>query len=224
MKLIKDIQNNLSLDSIKYFTSFKYEEAPYANMDFPEIGNIDLFNIVDKPKANSSKQTLNELQYISKLSNNRSQKDINLIYIVDKNPINLYDPIIKKHKLEFDYQLFYKIYNTCLLSIIGHLKFYYNRARPFQIAEALDIKINRIVTKTHHTPSYPSGHTMYAALIAELLIDRYPDHKSKIESITKQVGLGRVLQGVHYPSDNIASIQIVKSLFPNLKKYFTESK
>ena len=71
MKLIKDIQNNLSLDSIKYFTSFKYEESPYANMDFPEIGNIDLFNIVDKPKANSSKQTLNELQYISKLSKNQ---------------------------------------------------------------------------------------------------------------------------------------------------------
>jgi hypothetical protein len=65
---------------------------------------------------------------------------------------------------------------------------------------------------------------MYAALIGEFLIDQYPEHKSKIDAITERTGLARVLQGIHYPSDNKASIQIVKTIFPNLKQYFTKER
>jgi len=223
-RIISEIQNNLSLDSLKYFSDFKYEESPYASMDFPEIGNINLFNIVQAPEKNSSQKTLEELNYISRLTNNRSQQDIDLIYIVDEDPMILYKSLIKKHNLRFDDQLFGQMYYTCLLPMVDHLKYFYNRARPFQVAELLDIKIDRIITRTHHTPSYPSGHTMYAALIGEFLIDQHPEHKSKIEAITEQTGLGRVLQGVHYPSDNKASIQIVKTIFPNLKQYFTKER
>ena len=220
-RIISEIQNNLSLDSLKYFPDFQYEESPYANMDFPEIGDIDLFNIVQQPNKNSSQETLSELKYISRLTTNRSKEDIDLVYLVDEDPILLFYPLIKELNLKFDEQLFRTTYYTCLIAIVDHLKYFYNRARPFQIAELLDIKIDRIITKTHHTPSYPSGHTMYAALIAEILTSEYPEHKSKFDTLTDQTGLARVLQGVHYPSDNAASIKIVKTIFPNLKKYFS---
>ena len=223
-RIISQIQNNLILDSLKYFPDFTYDQSPYANMDFPEIGNIDLFSIVEQPNKNSSPETLSELKYISRLTTNRSKEDIDLIYLVDEDPILLFYPLIKDLNLKFDEQLFRTTYYTCLIAIVDHLKYFYNRARPFQIAELLNIKIDRIITKTHHTPSYPSGHTIYAALIAEFLIDQHPEHKSKIESITKRTGLGRVLQGVHYPSDNKASIQIAKTIFPNLKQYFTKER
>ena len=223
-RIISQIQNNLILDSLKYFPDFTYDQSPYANMDFPEIGNIDLLSIVEQPNKNSSPETLSELKYISRLTTNRSKEDIDLIYLVDEDPILLFYPLIKELNLKFDEQLFRTIFRTCLIAIVDHLKYFYNRARPFQIAELLNINIDRIITKTHHTPSYPSGHTIYAALIAEFLIDQHPEHKSKIESITERTALGRVIQGVHYPSDNKASIQIAKTIFPNLKQYFTKER
>jgi len=223
-RIISQIQNSLSLDSLKYFPDFEYDESPYANMDFPEVGNIDLFNIVNRPNKNSSKETIEELRYISRLTANRSKEDIDLVYLVDEDPLLLFYPLIKKLNLKFDEQLFKTTYYTCLIAIVDHLKYFYNRARPFQIAELLDIKIDRIITKTHHSPSYPSGHTMYAALIAEFLISEYPEYKSKFDALTDQTGLARVLQGVHYPSDNRAAIQIVKTIFPNLKQYFTKER
>lgn len=222
MTLIKDIQINLSLDNLKYFPDFKYEESPYANMDFPEIGDIDLFDIVEHPQKNSSAETLREIQYISQATNNRSQQDVDLVYTVDQDPLLLFDPVIKELNLNFDRELFSQAYYRCLIAIVDHLKYFYNRARPFQVAELLNIKIDRIITKTHHTPSYPSGHTMYAALIGEFLKYDYPQHSTKFDALVKQTGLARVLQGVHYPSDNAASIQIVKTIFPNIKKYFSE--
>jgi hypothetical protein len=223
-RIISEIQNNFSLDSLKYFPDFEYNESPYANMDFPEIGKIDLFSIVGQPNKNSSQETLSELKYISRLTTNRSKEDIDLIYLVDEDPMLLFYPLIKKLNLKFDEQLFKTTYYTCLIAIVDHLKYFYNRARPFQIAELLDIKIDRIITKTHHSPSYPSGHTMYAALIAEFLISEHPEHKSKFDTLAGKTGLARVIQGVHYPSDNRAAIQIVKTIFPNLKQYFTKER
>lgn len=221
MRIISDIQKNLQLDSITYRADFDYSKSPYAKIKFPEVGSIDLFNIVDKPYTNSSKNVLNELETIAKSTHNRSKSDLDLIYTVDEDPLILFRELADDLSIDFSENLFHHMYRASVLHIINHLKLFYNRARPFQLAEKLNININRIITKTHHTASYPSGHTMYAALASEILINDYPEHKNKFDDVTKQVGLARVLQGVHYPSDNQASIKIMKTIFPDLKKYYT---
>ena len=220
-KLIRSVQDQLSLDNIKYYQNFTYQNSVYANMEFPEVGGIDIFSITSNPAKNSSQQTRKEIEYLSDITSNRSSADIELVYLVDTDPLLLFYPLIEKLNIVFNKDLFTRIYNLCLISIVDHLKFFYNRARPFQIAEKLDIPLQRIITKTHHTASYPSGHTMYAALAAEILKDEYPDHGSKFEEQTARCAFARELQGVHYPSDNNASIKIVKTIFPNLKQYYT---
>lgn len=221
MRIISDIQKNLQLDNITYRDPFDYNESPYAKIKFPELGSIDLFKIVDNPYANSSKNTLTELESIAKSTHNRSQSDLDLIYTVDTDPLILFRELAEDLSINFSENIFHNMYRFSVLHMINHLKLFYNRARPYQLAEKLDINIDRIITKTHHTASYPSGHTIYAALAAEILISDYPEHKNKFNDVTKQVGLARVLQGVHYPSDNRASIEIMKTIFPNLKKYYT---
>ena len=217
--LISQIQNNLALDKIKFLPNFEYQSSPYASVKFPEIGNIDLFNIIDEPPKNSSIATKKELEHIHELTKSRSKEDKDLIYLADEDPILLFYPLIKELNLKFDKQLFRSAYYHCLIAIIDHLKHFYNRARPIQIAEKLDIPIDVIVTSTHHTPSYPSGHTMYAAFIGELLKKDYPEHTNKIDQLVRKTGYARVLQGVHYPSDNIAAIKIVNKIFPNIYSY-----
>jgi hypothetical protein len=222
MRLISAIQNNITIDNIKYAQNFEYMKSSYSLMSFPEIGDIDLFRIVDNPPANSSETTIDELQIISRMANNRSQQDIDLVYQVDYEPLGIFYPVIEENNLVFDENLFFTSYYKCVSAIIDHLKFFYNRARPFQIAEHHNIHIDRIITKTHKTPSYPSGHTMYAALAAAILTDDYPEHKTKFDALVDQCGTARVLQGVHYPSDNEASKRIMSTIYPSIKSYFTQ--
>jgi acid phosphatase (class A) len=221
MSFVNSIQKTLSdklseIDGLKYYTDLEYEKSHYANMTFPELGNINLFSIVDRPPKNSSPHTKKELEYIARQANNRSIEQIKFVYEIDENPLILFEkrvPYFPYHKLN-------TIYMNIVTSLIDHLKWYYNRARPFQVAQYYNINIDILETRTHHTPSYPSGHTMYAALAGEILKSIYPDKRAIFDELITKVGHARVLQGVHYPTDNIASIQIIKTIYPKLSEYY----
>lgn len=219
-RLIAKIDTQINLDNLKYSPDFDYKKSHYASMDFPEVGDIDLFNIVSDPPKNSSLETKNELLYLKKVTSNRNSSDIDLVHEVDADPMFLFNDIIEKQKLDFPKMFFTAVYNTCVIAIVDHLKYYYNRPRPYQLAEHYNIPISRIITKTHKTPAYPSGHTMYAALIAEILADKYPQHQSEFNKLVDLCGKGRELQGVHYPSDNEVSKKIIATIYPELKKYY----
>tara|TARA_R110002074_G_scaffold156071_2_gene312147 strand:- start:32 stop:718 length:687 start_codon:yes stop_codon:yes gene_type:complete len=219
-KLIKEINDHINIDKVRYIDNFEYKESHYASMDFPEVGKIDLFKIVSEPNKNSSEETKKELQYLQSITNNRSKADLDLIYSIDDDPMHLFKKVINKYNLNFSVRFFTTAYYTCVIAIIDHLKFYHNRPRPYQLAEHYDMSINRIITKTHKTPAYPSGHTMYAALISQILSDKYPRHRTELDKLVDLCGKARELQGVHYPSDNEAAKKIIKTIYPELKKYY----
>ena len=225
MSLIDDIQKALAeklndIDSLKYRTDLEYHQSPYANMNFPELGGINIFSIAPKPAKNSSPETKKELEYIVKFANNRTIEDIKFVYLVDEEPLVPFEQELKKHNVEFPYHKFNTIYNNVVTAIVDHTKFFYNRARPFQVAPYYNIKIDRLITNTHHTPSYPSGHTIYGALAAEILKEKYPEKTAVFDKLVHKIGHARVLQGVHYPSDNEASIKIIKTIYPKLSEYY----
>jgi len=224
-KLISKVKDNLNnsifdVDSIKYLSSFNYLKSGYSNQTFPEFKDINIFQMVSKPVKNSSKETKEELNNISNLTNNRSLEEIKLVYAVDNDPFSIFKPIIKQYSLNFNYSKLKQMYFESTLPLIQHLKFYYNRARPFQIASKLNIAIDILTTSTHQTPSYPSGHTIYCALVGEVLSESYPDKRAIFDNIVQKCAKARVLQGVHYDSDNQASLQITKKIYPYLKKYY----
>ncbi len=221
-RLIKKIDSQINLDKLQYAPEFNYNESNYASMEFPEVGDIDLFSIVLEPDKNSSQETKNELLYLSNITKNLSQSQKDLVYKIDNNAGSLLEDFIKENNIKFPYKFFTSVFYTSLIAIVDHLKFYYNRPRPYQLAYYYNIEITRIVTKSHKTPAYPSGHTMYAALIAEIIIDKYPEYKNQVSQLVDLCGKARELQGVHYPSDNIAAKKIIKTIYPELKKYYIE--
>ena len=220
--IIKHTSDIFELDSLQYAQGFNYEKSVYQRVEFAELEGINLFDIVRSPLKNSSDETKREINDIAKITQNRTPEEIQLVHKTDIDPLLLYHPVIDRLNMVLDLKAFNTMYYRSLSEIIDHLKFYYNRPRPYQLADMLSVSINRIITKTHRTPSYPSGHTMYAALASEMLSDKYPQHKAELDKLSRMTGHARVLQGVHYPSDNIASVKIVKKIFPNIKKYFME--
>jgi membrane-associated phospholipid phosphatase len=107
-------------------------------------------------------------------------------------------------------------------------KGFWNRPRPIQLAKLLNIKLDAIITDTVHSASYPSGHTVYSSLVANIIRDLYPQvNTSQLDKVVTDTAKARMMQGVHYPSDNQASIIFSKFVFNKLnailkKDYYNE--
>lgn len=77
----------------------------------------------------------------------------------------------------------------------------YHRIRPYN----LDKTLTPICKTTTKDNSYPSGHTTSGYLLALTLIDMVPEQREAILARADNYGHDRLVCGVHYPSDLVAS-------------------
>lgn len=207
------------IDSLGFDTIFL--EQPLS-----KLVDFDWKKILKPPAKNSSQTTIEELLLISKTTKNRTKKDIELVYNIDQDMDTPFILLLNKYKLKYPQNyidLFYDIVHPILLNVKG----FWNRPRPNQLAKLYNINIDLIKTDTTHTAAYPSGHTVYTSLVASILKDIYPQiDQKKLENIVLETARARVMQGVHYPSDNQASLIFTKFVFnklnPKLRKYYND--
>lgn len=221
IRLISKIQKNIiernNIDTITYDPNFIFDKSIYATYKFSSIG-FDVLSALSKPPKNSSDVTRSEILEISRKTLNRTPEEAKMVYLVDKNPLLWLAPTLEKLNINFTVPMLENLYYPNIAPLVSTLKYFYNRARPLQLADYYDVDIKLIYTKSHHTPAYPSGHTMYAALGAEMLKDLYPQYKDVFDNWVKDVGEARVLQGVHFPSDNQAAVKIIQKVYPYIKE------
>ena len=201
----------INIDNIKYTTKTVEDQKVSKLIDF------DYKSILDNPPINSSGSTLKELIYISKITNNRDDTDIKFIHKIDKNAASLVIDFCDSKNIIFPQNDFNSLYDI-IKPLILNTKYYFNRARPYQLAKFYGLIIDVIETDTHQTPSYPSGHTVYARLAANLVSRSNPTFKNELDQIVNRSAYARVLQGVHNPSDNNASIIFTDYIFAKLNK------
>lgn len=198
------------IESLGYYTGYSY-------LTIPDIIDFDWKNILAAPPNNSSKTTISELELISRSTLNRSKEDIKLVRGIDGDPDSYFIDLVNEYKLKYPFESikeFYQIIKPILMNVKG----LWNRPRPYQLAKYYNIPIDVIETDTHHTASYPSGHTVYSSLVANILKHHYPEiDKRKLDILVSNTAKARVLQGVHYPSDNKASLELTTFLFNKLK-------
>ena len=207
---------NLSLlllyDKVEKLT---YNEAR-VEIPMPNIISFDYKTILNAPPANTDSKTLKELKIVADATFNRSDAEVEKMYDIDQDLDAPFINLLSKYNLEYPHEyinMFYDVVQPVLMNIKG----YWNRPRPFQLAKLLNIPINPIITSTVHTPSYPSGHTMYSRLVANILKQTYPNIENRIlDNIVYDTAKARVIQGAHFPSDNEASIFFSNYLFKNL--------
>jgi membrane-associated phospholipid phosphatase len=61
-------------------------------------------------------------------------------------------------------------------------------------------------------PSYPSNHSTFSAARSEILAHLFPNHADFIRAVGKEAGDSRIWAGIHYPMDNVAGVQLGKSV------------
>ena len=192
-------------------------DSVYLEKPVPDIVNFNWKNILSDHPSNTSSITEKELNFISKKTKNRTAENIKKIHIIDQDLDYYFIELLKSYNIKYPQKIiddFYSIIRPILLNI----KMLHNRPRPAQLAPFYNIDINVIVTDTHHTASYPSGHTVYSSLVSNILKDMYPKISKKLlDNIVDDTADARVSQGVHFPSDNNASVKLVQYIYNRLK-------
>jgi len=201
--------------------NMKYTDNP-KTWDVSDKITIAWDDVLPDPPTNDGEITKREILYVSELTKNRTNSQVDLIKLVDNEPTDLYHKTLRKLNLEFPGKIFDKSWNI-LKPIIKNLKHKHNRPRPYQLAEKYGIPINLLDSKTAQTPSYPSGHTAYAALGAYILAAKYPQFSEYFFDKVQTAGMAGMLMGVHYPSDNEASMIITGAVWEDIRyKLFPE--
>lgn len=201
----------------KYIDSMKYGESD-RTWNVPDRVTIGWDKVLPEPPENGSKYTKIELLKMADMTKSLTSNQKDLIMMVDDDPNHVFEKLINKHGFKDHKEEFKKAW-ALTKPVIMNLKWKFNRPRPYQLAEAYGIKINVLETKTHHTPAYPSGHSAWAAMMGYILAEHYPEHSSEIFGLINVAAEARVLQGVHYPSDNDASMVITGALWQDIKHY-----
>ncbi len=184
-----------------------------------------LVNAVQFP-ANSSEQTRAELDYLLELQNNRTEKQIERVlelakigYWPDANHVpthrsyarNLENLFFELKEVIGDECTAEKYPNTSKLLqgvmndmrlIEFAVKYHLLRARPYQLEPKL------APLKKISSPSFASGHTLWAYIQAYTLGELIPNKRKAFVDLAYEIGESREIMGVHYPSDEEVARQL----------------
>ena len=194
------------IDKIKYGNlnfrdkeiSLKQDELSERLMD---LGIYDrLFEML--PPSNSSDETIRELKSCVKMIGDASEAVIQFCQAAEDDYCQVFIDYLERRGInDLKKEEMQNVIDQ-LDPLTFRLKEHYNRPRPFQLAYYYDLDLHvPIKTTGVDNPAYPSGHALEGYVMAELLAERYPDYKVGLLKLGKNIGLSRMVVGVHYKSD-----------------------
>lgn len=161
------------------------------------------------PPSNSSFRTQEELKLLLEYQKNRSESQITQIIqevnissaIMADRPVNDY---FDSAKFPSTAKLLHEAFHD-LTVVVFFEKRHFDRVRP----SMLEPNIKPVIDVPNH-PSYPSGHSTQAHLIALLLSELVPDREKSLLEKADAIAKNREIAGLHYPSDSEAGRQLAR--------------
>ena len=203
------IVNILEINDMQFAPSKDLKKAKYKKI---KVFNDQWSSIkLPEPPKNDSKTTRQEIETIQKEVNGAS-KELQVEYkMTDKDTSYYIKEYLNEVGLDYSDDVIEYLEDQST-PVQRHYKNIFNRPRPYQIAEALKIPFKKFKTGTANTPSYPSGHTVQAYVVANYYSEKYPEHKDELRKMADKSAYGRVVAGLHYPSDYKAGILLADEL------------
>ena len=196
---------------------YPYTKDEYTNAPTPLFGTI-WKSITLAPPPNN-KQSLEELNEIMTLHNKyyRQYESTIVKHDIDNLEKHFITLIIQSgNKLTDEQREFIEDISSELTTIGAHYKNVFLRARPKQLFQALNYDFNP-GAKTDKSPSYPSTHALIGHFLGQLLSKAYPQLHAQIQHLANNLGKGRVIAGLHYPTDYYAGRWLADELMKIIK-------
>jgi hypothetical protein len=177
----------------------------------------------DMPLNNSelTKEELNEVaEGILLLEDSENKVFLNRYKSYDRSLIQTFVAIFKQKGIDVQ-QVCEEIYLD-INPLIAKLKVHFNRPRPYQLANYYQLKLFPFNSFSANSPSFPSGHTVQAYVMLNVIGSMHPTHYKFAKSIIDDVAESRVNLGLHFPSDNDFAKEVGEQILKNknfAKKY-----
>jgi hypothetical protein len=211
----------------------EFNDLTYGNPAHDQLGFIqgtclvdDLFDafkdsVIPKNDSELVKEELNEIaDCLAIVSQPENQNYLKRYLAYDRNLIQAVSSIFKQKDIEVE-ELVVDIVKD-IQNLIYKLKYHYQRPRPYQLSQYYKLKLFPYKSFSAHTPSYPSGHTIEAIVILNVLGNKYPTEYQYCKELIEDIAYSRVYLGHHFPSDNDGGREIGKAILKHpefTKKY-----
>ena len=141
----------------------------------------------------------------------------------DEDMVELFERVLLSKGITINTSYYNKVIKS-IKPTIKELKKYYGRERPPVTAASHGIKFLSDELDTADSPSYPSGHTIQAHVVAGLLADLHPELAEEITAVADIVSESRIDRGVHFPTDVVYGKVVAEILTSEILNSLDERK
>jgi len=174
---------------------------------------VDPLKLLPAPSLLATEEMKAELDLVLRVQENRTEQDVARVRMEAEFRLPAFQPVLGSWltaencpRLDALFVPLEKEGKT----YTGPAKKYFNRPRPFNA----DDRVKPILTEDGN--GYPSGHSMRGILFATILGELAPAKKDALLARGREIGWGRVIAGVHFPSDVAAGRTLGQALAQNL--------
>ncbi len=177
-------------------------QAPAKKSYFVEPAAVDVAKLLPTPPEAGSLAAMADLEAVLRMQASRTPADVAFAQKVANDVLfddfsDIVGPWFNAKSLPYT-NIFLKHVTADAAAINGATKKLFNRPRP----PAVDPTVYPVV-EVPTSSSYPSGHSMRAYLWAAVLAELYPEHREALFARAHEIAWGRVVGGVHFPTDTI---------------------
>ena len=137
------------------------------------------------------KDELNDIvDYIDSISDEENKAFLTRYKAYDRSLVQVITTTFKQKGIDVE--------NLCediikdIRNLIYKLKYFYQRPRPYQLAQYYKLKLFPYNSFSASTPSYPSGHTLEAYVILNVISDKYPNEYQFCREMIEDVAFSRL--------------------------------
>lgn len=175
-----------------------------AGLAHAGLDSVDFGKVIPAPPADDSPAGMADLETVLNVQKYRTKEQESEAKRVDsQSAFGFARPVFGEWFRSGDFPKTKEIMNELggeANKVCNAAKSHWNRQRPYQ-------RDTRVKPVTGHpgNASYPSGHTFGAAISAIIYSAAFPEYKEQFDEQVHRTMWGRVMAGVHYPSDTTAA-------------------
>jgi acid phosphatase (class A) len=168
------------------------------------------------PPKSDSAQTKAELQELLRLQESRTPDQAKHVRDDDHRTLERFlgGIGINVESLSASANRFFDCIDTSVRHAIHEAKNTFNRTRPYRLPHNNLHTLKKLSDRD--SPSYPSAHATYGAVMGMVLAEMIPEKKEELYKRIQDYGYSRIVSGAHFRSDvyagNVAGAAIAASL------------
>ena len=192
-------------------------KATPAESHFVQPEAVDWKTLLPPPPAPGSIAALGDVETVLQVQAARTPADVAWAKLIEQDKVfvdygDVLGPWFEEKNLPA-LAAFLADVTTDAKRVSDRMKDLYPRKRP-PIVEPTVQPVVKIPTSN----SYPSGHSLRAYVWAAVLGDVFPDRQADLFTRAHKVAWGRVIGGVHFPTDTIGGRVAAQAIVAELRK------